>query len=315
MVDEKKYLDFENRISKVYKHRLKLATKLNIEAFRIYDRDLPEFPLIIDQYKDCLCVYEYKSKHQLTEEEYQEWLETAIDKIVIVMNMDREAVYLKKRERKKGEEQYEKITQQKKEIIVRENGLSFIVNLSDYLDTGLFFDHRITRQKVREEVRNKTVLNLFAYTGSFSIYAAAGGAKSITTVDMSHPYTTWARRNLTYNKLYDDKKHFFIQANVLDYLKANRQEKFDFIICDPPSFSNSKRMYQAFDIQRDYADLIKLCLDKLNPNGILLFSTNKRQFEFDAALIKCSKLKDISKSVVPFDFEGKFGLTVLWIEK
>lgn len=314
MQTAKKYTDFENRLVKVAKYRAKQAVKLQTDAYRIYDRDLPEFPFIIDKYRDALCVYEYKSKHQLTASDYKDWLNYSLEIIAKTCGVEQTYIYLKTRERKRGEEQYQKLQQQKNEMIVHENGLSFIANLSDYVDTGLFFDQRIARQKIKQLATDKHVLNLFAYTGSFSVYAAAGHAKTITTVDLSKTYLNWARRNLTYNKLYDEKKHFFMQEDTLNFLK-NIKEYFDIIICDPPTFSNSKRMYHDFDIQRDYLCLITACLKRLNPGGQLLFSTNKRQFQYDLSELKCTSWKDITKSVIPFDFEGKFGLTVLQIMK
>ena len=179
---------FENRLQKVFKHVGKQAQKNNVSCYRIYDRDLPEFPLIIDIYKDCVYVAEYKSKHKLSDEDYQMWLNESLEIIVKIIGIDKANVFIKTRERQKGEQQYSKVNQQQTELIVKENGLSFIVNLSDYLDTGLFIDHRITRQMIKDIASDKRVLNLFAYTGSFSVYAASGNAKKITTVDLSKTY-------------------------------------------------------------------------------------------------------------------------------
>lgn len=302
---QEKFTAFENRLAKVYKHISKIARKQHVTCFRVYAVDLPEFPFFIDVYKDYVYVAEYKSKHKLSDEEYQTWLAISMEIIQKVFNVDKEAVFLKLRERQKGEQQYQKLQQQKKELIVEENGCSFIVNLSDYLDTGLFLDHRITRQIVRELANEKRVLNLFSYTGSFTVNAAAGNAAGITTVDMSKTYINWARRNLTYNKLYDDKKHFFIQEDVLQYLKNIPPNSFDLIILDPPTFSNSKRMEEVLDIQRDHAALINQCLKISSPNGIILFSTNYRNFELEAEKIKSTHIKDITRQTTPFDFEGK----------
>ena len=231
-----KFIAFENRLRKVFKHLSKIARKQNISCYRIYNVDLPEFPFIIDIYKDCVYVAEYKSKHKLTEDDYMQWLQVSLDIIQRVFEISDDNLFLKLRERQKGEQQYTKLLHQKKELIVDENGLSFIVNLSDYLDTGLFLDHRTTRQMVREISEGKRVLNLFAYTGSFSVYAASGNAKSIVTVDMSKTYINWAKRNLTYNKLYNDQKHEFVQADVLQYIQLIPESTFDLIILDPPTF-------------------------------------------------------------------------------
>lgn len=340
-----KFTAFENRLSKVYKHIGKIARKQNLSCFRVYDVDLPEFPFIIDVYKDMIYVAEYKSKHKLSEEDYDTWLTTSLEIIQEVFEVEKENVFLKLRQRQKGDQQYDKLNQEKKELIVDEismqylytkcvndkfeilatpiknvdvlekNTLSFIVNLSDYLDTGLFLDHRITRQIVKEISNKKRVLNLFSYTGSFSVYAASGKAEKITTVDLSKTYINWAKRNLTYNKLYNDEKHEFIQADVLQYLKEVEPNSYDLIILDPPTFSNSKRMEDILDIQRDHVQIINQCLSILAENGILIFSTNYRNFILEADKITTQKIKDITKQTTPFDFEGKLKRSCFWIEK
>jgi len=310
-----KFTAFENRLAKVYKHIGKIARKQQLACFRVYDVDLPEFPFIIDVYKDLVYVAEYKSKHKLNEEEYEGWLTTSLEIIQKVFGVEKENVFLKLRERQKGEQQYSKLKQEKKELIVDENGLSFIVNLSDYLDTGLFLDHRLTRKMVKEMSDGKRVLNLFAYTGSFSVYAASGNAQKVTTVDLSKTYINWAKRNLTYNKLYDDTKHEFIQEDVLQYLKTIPLASYDLIILDPPTFSNSKKMEDIFDIQRDHVSIINQCLNILDENGILIFSTNYRGFELETDKLLSQKIKDITKQTTPFDFEGKLKRKCFRIEK
>jgi 23S rRNA (cytosine1962-C5)-methyltransferase len=191
------------------------------------------------------------------------------------------------------------------EFVVLENGLSFIVNLSDYLDTGLFPDHRITRQMVRVQSNEKKILNLFAYTGSFSVYAAAGGAAEVVTVDLSKTYLDWAERNMKQNKFTDATAYRFVHADVKQYLKIITKEYFDIIVMDPPTFSNSKRMEDFLDIQRDHAELINDCLAALKPGGALYFSTNLRTFILDKEKINSTEIKDITKVTTPFDFEGK----------
>ena len=312
---QNKFTAFENRLAKVYKHIGKTARKQQLACFRVYDVDLPEFPFIIDVYKDLVYVAEYKSKHKLNEEEYEGWLTTSLEIIQKVFGVEKENVFLKLRERQKGEQQYSKLKQEKKELIVDENGLSFIVNLSDYLDTGLFLDHRLTRKMVKEMSDGKRVLNLFAYTGSFSVYAASGNAQKVTTVDLSKTYINWAKRNLTYNKLYDDTKHEFVQEDVLQYLKTIPLASYDLIILDPPTFSNSKKMEDIFDIQRDHVSIINQCLNILDENGILIFSTNYRGFELETDKLLSQKIKDITKQTTPFDFEGKLKRKCFRIEK
>ncbi|HQV77267.1 MAG TPA: class I SAM-dependent methyltransferase [Chitinophagales bacterium] len=312
---QEKFTAFENRLKKVYKHLSKIARKQQVSCYRLYQVDLPEFPFIIDVYKDCVYVAEYKSKHKLSEEEYKRWLTISMEIIESVLDVNTENVFLKLRERQKGEQQYHKLNKAKTELIVQENGMSFIVNLSDYLDTGLFLDHRITRQKIKEIATEKRVLNLFSYTGSFTVYAAAGNAAKITTVDMSKTYITWAKRNLSYNKLYDEKKHIFVQEDVLQYLKTIAPNSYDVIILDPPTFSNSKRMENTLDIQRDHVGIINVCLSILSENGVLIFSTNYRNFVLDTVQILSSNIKEITKQTTPFDFEGKLKRACFWIEK
>jgi 23S rRNA (cytosine1962-C5)-methyltransferase len=192
----------------------------------------------------------------------------------------------------------------KAEFEVTENGLQFIVNLSDYLDTGLFLDHRITRGMVSEWSRNKKVLNLFCYTGSFSVYAMAGGATEVVSADLSNTYLQWAERNLRLN-FPGAQQAQYIQADVLQYLATIPTERFDLIILDPPTFSNSKRMNDFFDVQQHHAGLINECLRILTPGGMLLFSTNYTKFQLDAPNINATEIIDITKATTPFDFTGK----------
>jgi len=193
--------------------------------------------------------------------------------------------------------------------------LKFIVNLSDYLDTGLFLDHRTTRQMVKEQSAGKKVLNLFAYTGSFSVYAAAGGANQVVTVDLSNTYLKWAQKNMECNGFTDQSKFPFLQADVKQYLKTITPGYFDIIIMDPPTFSNSKRMEDFLDIQRDHVELINDCLSGLKPGGVLYFSTNFRKFILDKNRIMASAIKDITKATTSFDFEGKSSRQCFYITK
>lgn len=293
----------------------KIAKRINVSCYRIYNVDLPEFPFIIEMYNDNVYVAEYKSKHSLSDEEYSEWLDLSLQTIQKVLNVSENKIFLKLRERQKGVNQYAKLNQEKNEFIVDENNLRFIVNLSDYIDVGLFLDHRITRAMVKEWSANKKVLNLFAYTGSFTVYVAAGNAQQITTVDMSKTYLTWAKRNLTYNKLYDDKIHSFIQEDVLQYLNDTKQKEFDLIILDPPTFSNSKRMQDTLDIQRDHVKILNQCLQMLSNDGVIVFSTNYRNFELDTTQLTIKSIKDITQVTTPFDFEGKLKRKCYYITK
>lgn len=297
---------FKNRLTKVFRHLSKTARKQNVGCYRIYDHDLPEFPLIIDIYEDKTYVSEYKRKHGLEEEAHLYWLKTSVKTISEVTGIDEKNIFTKLRQRKAGRSgQYRKEDFSKNEFIITENGLKFIVNLSDYLDTGLFLDHRITRKMIMDESNEKNVLNLFAYTGSFSVYAAAGSAKSVTTVDLSNTYINWAKRNFVLNGFVDEKKYRFVVADVMSFLKTVEKSSYDIIIMDPPTFSNSKKMEGILDIQRDHLELINDCMNILSPEGVLFFSTNFTKFEIDSSKINAGSIIDITKATTPFDFEGK----------
>ena len=297
---------FKNRLLKVHRHRSKQAKRQNISCYRIYENDIPEFPFAIDIYGDKLYVAEYKRNHNLTDEEYDDWFEESLVAIQEVLSIDAGDIFVKQRQRKAGRQgQYEKVDSIKNEFIIEENGLKFRVNLSDYLDTGLFLDHRITRQLVRENSNGKHVLNLFCYTGSFSVYAAAGGAASVTSVDLSKTYLQWADDNMKLNGFNSKSKYHFISADVLQYLDTLPANQYDLVILDPPTFSNSKRMKDFLDIQRDHVQLINQCLRAMKPGGLLYFSTNSRRFKLDQEQIKASAIKDITRQTTPFDFEGK----------
>ena len=242
----------------------------------------------------------------MTDEEHEDWLEECVEIICQILPVSDENVFIKQRKRKANRlDQYAKTDTKAEYFPVTEQGLQFLVNLTDYLDTGLFLDHRITRQMVRNESEGKRVLNLFAYTGSFSVYAAAGNARNVTTVDLSKTYLSWAEQNLELNQLKDDAKNFFIHADVKQYLKTLTPESFDLTIIDPPTFSNSKRMKDFLDIQRDHVELLNDVLAATTEGGIIYFSTNFTRFELDAASIKASSIKDITKATTSFDFEGK----------
>lgn len=297
---------FQNRLTKVFRHRGKQAKRLGVSCYRIYDHDLPEFPFCIEFYEKKLYVAEYKRRHNMSESAHEVWLEKCIQVISEVLSISPDSIYLKLRQRKAGRlGQYQRMDQSQNEQIVEENGLKFIVNLSDFLDTGLFLDHRVTRQMVREQSAGKRILNLFAYTGSFSVNAAAGNASSVTTVDLSKTYLSWAERNMHLNGFKEELKYRTIHADVLQYLKTVAPASFDLIIMDPPTFSNSQRMEDFLDIQRDHVTLINDCLNALSKEGILYFSTNFTKFILDTEKIKSASIKDITKATTPFDFEGR----------
>jgi 23S rRNA (cytosine1962-C5)-methyltransferase len=241
----------------------------------------------------------------MNDEEHLLWLEKSKEVMIDVLGVTSENIFLKLRQRKEGRQgQYQKMDERKNEFVVRENGLQFIVNLTDYLDTGLFLDHRITRQALREISTEKKVLNLFCYTGSFSVYAAAGGASSVTSIDLSKTYLEWADKNMQLN-FPQFKMHHIIQADVKKELETIASETFDIIVMDPPTFSNSKRMDDFLDIQRDHVMLVNHCMRILKSNGVLIFSTNFSKFKIEAERINAASIKDITKATTPFDFAGK----------
>ena len=305
-MEEEKFLMFHNRLTKVYKHLGKQARRLGVTCYRIYDHDLPEFPVCIEFYNDKLYVAEYKRRHNMSEEEHDAWMEKTLEVISGILSVEKENIYLKLRQRKPGRlGQYQRVDQSLNEMVAQENDLRFIINLSDFLDTGLFLDHRITRQMVREKSQDKKVLNLFAYTGSFSVYAAAGGASEVVTADLSNTYLKWAERNMALNGFDDPAKYKFVQTDVMQYLKTLPRDHYDIIVMDPPTFSNSKRMEGILDIQRDHVSMINDCMAALKKDGVLYFSTNSRRFELEEKSINASLLKNITKATTPFDFEGR----------
>ena len=269
--------DLINRIGKNLKHQLKWARRHNLEAWRIYDRDIPQYPFAIDVYRDHIHLQEYDTGWQQTPAERKAWLLEILEAI-------------------------EHITG----FIIQENGRQFWVNLDKYLDTGLFLDHRNTRQKVGSIAAGKRFLNLFSYTGSFTVYAATGGAISSETVDLSNTYLEWAERNFALNNI-DFTHHQIIRADVFQYLQqaAQQGKQFDLIVLDPPSFSNSKKMQDTLDIQRDQATLIHGAMALLAPSGTLYFSNNLRSFELNPALAERYAIKNISHQSIPEDFRNK----------
>jgi len=291
---------FENRLRKNARHWKKWARRRGISCFRLYDRDIPEYPLAIDWYEGRVHVQEFARTKCLIEED----AETLAGSISRVLEIPREHLAFKTRQRQKGRQQYEKTGEEADSFTVHEGGLRFWVNLHAYLDTGLFLDHRQTRAMVRERAAGKRFLNLFAYTGSFTVYAAAGGATESVTVDLSNTYQSWSRQNFLLNGM-DLKRHQTIRADVFHYLQGAKKEgeRFDLIMMDPPVFSNSKKMAGILDVQRDHPRLIRGCLDLLTPDGALYFSNNFRKFKFDHTLEQIASAQEITHHTVPEDFK------------
>lgn len=297
---------FRNRLTKVNKHISKLMRRQGISCYRIYDHDLPEFPFCIEIYGDQLYLAEYKRRHGMDEEAHEQWLNAALQVMSEVLNKSVDTINMRERIRKQGRQgQYQRVREIENFFVVEEAGLKFKVNLSDYLDSGLFLDHRITRSMVRTEAKDKKVLNLFCYTGSFSVYAAAGGASEVWSVDLSNTYLSWAEDNFRLNGLEDPAKYKFIRADVKQYLDELTPGYFDLIVMDPPTFSNSKMMKDFLDIQRDHVDLLNKALRTMREGGRLYFSTNYRKFAIDKDNIHASRIEDITGKTTPPDFQGK----------
>jgi 23S rRNA (cytosine1962-C5)-methyltransferase/23S rRNA (guanine2445-N2)-methyltransferase / 23S rRNA (guanine2069-N7)-methyltransferase len=291
----------KNRLKKTYRHLSKWAKKHEIEAFRLYDKDIPEFPYFIDLYKDHAVVYERGKALDIDDPRPSDNFTIISDALEEVAQITQENIVLKARTRQKGSAQYGQISNKNKFFPILEHGTPLLVNLWDYLDTGLFLDHRPLRQMIHKMAKNKRFLNLFAYTGSVSVFAALGGAHC-TTVDLSNTYLSWAKKNFVLNKI-DPAGHDFIKADALDYLEGSSKEGvFDLIFLDPPTFSNSKSMDETFEVQRDHRDLIYKTMQRLHPSGLLIFSNNKRGFKIDPSLGKDFKVIEISKKTIPEDF-------------
>jgi 23S rRNA (cytosine1962-C5)-methyltransferase/23S rRNA (guanine2445-N2)-methyltransferase / 23S rRNA (guanine2069-N7)-methyltransferase len=293
----------QNRIDKNYRKLKPWSDRNRFEAFRLYDRDIPEFPYIIDLYKNCALVYDRSDSFLDAGKNHLEPTTLAIQAVL----GDRVSeIILKKRVRQEGEQQYEKLSTIDREILVQENQFKYRVNLWDYLDTGLFLDHRPSRYKIFKAARNAQFLNLFCYTGSVSVAAALGGAQ-VTSVDLSKTYLDWAQRNFESNEI-DLKNHTFIQADVLQFLEESAQTapgKFDLIFLDPPTFSNSKRMLDVLDTQRDHAKLVRQCMQILTHKGLLIFTTNKRKFKLEPELKNEFRITETTKNTIPVDFHDQ----------
>lgn len=295
---------FRNRLLKNARHWGKWAKRQGVSCYRLYDRDVPQFPVIVDWYEGRVHLQEVQTGWVESQEDHEAWLAEITAACADVLQIAPEAVSTKTRSRQRGEDQYEKTSLEGEDIVVHEDGLSFYVNLHAYLDTGLFLDHRNTRKRVRSEAAGKRFLNLFSYTGAFTVYAAAGGASETVTVDMSNTYLDWAAQNFGLNGM-SPQKHKRVRADVLAYLRDAlvARERFDLIVMDPPSFSNSKKMVGVLDVQRDHVWMVESCLELLNPGGVLYFSNNLRTFKLDESLKPLCE--DISAQSVPEDFRNK----------
>ena len=296
---------FRNRLSKRARHLRRWPTRQGITCYRLYDRDVPEVPLVVDRYEDCLHIAEYERPHERTPAEHADWLDLMTRTAGEVMDVVPAKVFLKRRERQRGMRQYERYSQDGRVFTVCEGGLKFQVNLSDYIDTGLFLDHRITRSMVAEAARGKRFLNLFGYTGAFTVYAAAGGAASTVTVDLSKTYLEWAKRNMGLNDL-GGSSHRFVSSDAMSFLEELPAVPcYDLAVVDPPTFSNSKKTESVWDVQRDHAGLLNRLLTRMTPGGMVFFSSNSRRFKLAENELQGGRAREISRRTVPPDFRNR----------
>ena len=302
---------FRNRLSKNLKQTRKWAQKSAVSCYRIYDADLPDYSAAIDIYESAqlpdekwVCIQEYEAPDSIDPKKVRFRTRELISITRELLQLDDKHLFYKTRSRQKGDSQYERMASADRYHEVFEGRAKFLVNFEDYLDTGLFLDHRPIRLRIGEEARGKAFLNLFAYTGTASVHAALGGAESTTTVDMSKTYLEWAGKNFSLNGL-SGKEHQLVQEDCLKWIKRQKPAQFDLIFLDPPTFSNSKRMETTFDIQKDHAELVSQTMKLLRPGGRLYFSTNLRKFKIDEQLGRDFNVLNISPETIPTDFKRR----------
>ena len=299
---------FKNRLVKRARHLRRWPTKRGITCFRLYERDIPEIPLVVDRYENYLHITEYERPHDRDLARHRAWLDLMRQTASECLSVPIENTFLKQRRKGDNTGQYHKLDDAGRRVVVHEGGLKFLVNFSDYVDTGLFLDHRVARQMVKDEAADKRMLNLFAYTGAFSVYAAAGGAKSTTTVDLSRTYLDWAGENFQINDL-GSGKHQFIASDTIEFLEtaARQKKQYDLVVCDPPTYSNSKRTEDDWEVQTGYVAVFERLKKIVAPAGVVYFSTNFRRFKFDEDFIKSLgfEFREISKTSVPEDFRNR----------
>ncbi|MGO9110122.1 MAG: bifunctional 23S rRNA (guanine(2069)-N(7))-methyltransferase RlmK/23S rRNA (guanine(2445)-N(2))-methyltransferase RlmL [Thermoguttaceae bacterium] len=302
---------FRARLTKRARHLRRWPTKMGVTCYRLYEQDIPEVPLVVDRYEDYLHIAEFSRPTDHTPAQHADWLDLMQRTAAEVTEVPLDHVFLKRRERQRGTAQYGPLGSEQHLLVAHEGGLQFEVNLSDYLDTGLFLDHRITRGMVRNLAAGKRFLNLFAYTGSFTVYAAAGRAASTATVDLSNTYLDWAQRNMARNG-FQGPDHEFIRDDALHFLHGRptarvprRLAAFDLAVVDAPTFSNSKSLEDYWDIQRNHVELLNRLVELMAPDGIIFFSTNFRRFKLADKEIRGVAIREISRQTVPADFRNR----------
>ena len=292
--------DFGNRLRKNFKGLQKWTQRENIQCYRLYDRDLPEFNVAIDVYSNLVHIQEYAPPKTVEKELARQRRKFILDEIKEVFTLKRNHIFIKTRKKQRGKQQYEKSKSKGKLIQVREGACRLLINLTDYLDTGLFLDHRPVRAMIGQYAEGKSFLNLFSYTGSATIHAAMGGATSTTSVDTSTTYLEWTRKNLN-NNGFETETHKTIKSDCFTWLKEATGQ-YELIFMDPPTFSNTKSKWKTFDIQHDHFKLIEAGMKILSKDGLLIFSTNFRKFKLDPSINNQYAIVDISQKTIPKDF-------------
>jgi 23S rRNA (guanine2069-N7)-methyltransferase / 23S rRNA (guanine2445-N2)-methyltransferase len=301
---------FANRLRKNRKRLSSWVKKSGVECYRLYDADMPEYAVAVDIYADSVHVAEYKAPSSISEEAADRRMEEVRAAIPQALDVPKDKVVFKQRARQRGASQYVKQASKGHFQVIREGRAQLRVNLYDYLDTGLFLDHRPLRLQIAGESADKDFLNLFCYTGSASVHSALGGARSTVSVDSSNTYLEWARKNLELNKL-DEARNRLVKADCMKWLQQT-DERFDIILLDPPSFSNSKSSRDTFDVQRDHAGLVAATMNTLRSDGVLYFSNNRRGFKMDADVEAQYHCKDITRSTFDPDFARNEKIHSCW---
>lgn len=296
---------FANRLRKTEKHLRAWAKREQVTCLRLYDRDIPEIPLAVDRYEDHLHVSQYAAEHK-AHTEAPGWLEAMVAAAGSAFDVPPARVHVKRRERQRAGSQYERFDATGARFVAHEGGRKLWVNLDDYLDTGLFLDHRPLRLHVGREAAGRRFLNLFCYTAAFTVHAAAGGARATTSVDLSNTYLDWARDNLSLNGL-TGPEHRLVRADVRQFLDeaARRGETYDRVVIDPPTFSRSKKTETDLDLQRDHVALLQAVLRLVPAGGVVWFSTNNRRFRLDEAAFAGAVAEDVSEWSIPPDFRDR----------
>jgi 23S rRNA (guanine2445-N2)-methyltransferase / 23S rRNA (guanine2069-N7)-methyltransferase len=302
---------FANRLKKNFNHLSKWAARESVSCFRIYDADIPEYNIAVDLYEQFVHVQEYAPPDTIDPDKARERFKNSLLAIREVLGIHGRQIFIKVRRSQKDGVHYQKKEGKGKIIEVNEKNCRFLLNMTDYIDTGLFLDQRITRSIIQEKAKGKRFLNLFAYTGTATVHAAMGGAKTTTSVDSSQAYISWAKSNLALNG-FSSENHKFIKSECMKWLLDTR-EQFDLIFVDPPTFSNSRSRKNTFDVQSDHVTLIRHAMRRLDSGGLLIFSSNFRKFKLDANALSEFILKDISLATIPRDFERNKLIHRCWL--